>query len=78
MSRRDDACGAKTVKLRAQFIVDVSADDFVQAADHQKRLAVFLESLKQEYGSATLTIRERRKPKLAHRSDHLDRLAAAE
>jgi len=66
------------MKLRAQFVVDVSADDFVQAADHQKRLAVFLESLKEEYATATLTIRERRKPKLARRAEHLARLAAAE
>ncbi len=66
------------MKLRAQFVVDVAADDFVQAADHQKRLAAFLETLKEQYASATLTIRERRKPKLARRSEPLARLAAAE
>lgn len=52
------------MKLRAQFVVDVTAADFVQAADHQKRLGEFLEGLKQQYTDATLTIRERRKPKL--------------
>lgn len=66
------------MKLRAQFVVDVSADDFVQAADHQKRLAAFLETLKAEYATATLTIRERRKPKLVRRAEHLANLAAAE
>lgn len=54
------------MKLRAQFTVDVSATDFLQAADHQKRLGDFLEGLKREYADATLTIRERRQPKLAH------------
>jgi hypothetical protein len=52
------------MKLRAQFVVDVTAADFVQAADHQKRLAAFLDEIKQHYAEATLTIRERRKPKL--------------
>jgi hypothetical protein len=52
------------MKLRAQFVVDVTAADFVQAADHQKRLGDILEGLKQQYADATLTIRERRKPKV--------------
>lgn len=51
------------MKLRAQFVVDVTAADFVQAADHQKRLGAFLDEIKQHYSDATLTIRERRKPK---------------
>lgn len=51
------------MKLRAEFVVDVTAIDFVQAADHQKRLAEFLQTLKTGYADATLTIRERRKPR---------------
>lgn len=55
------------MKLRAQFVVDVTATDYVQAADHQKRLGAFLDDIKQQYSDATLTIRERRKPKLVRR-----------
>lgn len=53
------------MKLRAQFVVDVTADDFVEAAEHQRRLAEFLQSLKTQYACATLTIKERRQPKIA-------------
>jgi len=52
------------MKLRAQFVVDVTAADYLQAADHQKRLGEFLAGLKLHYSDATLIIRERRKPKL--------------
>jgi hypothetical protein len=51
------------MKLRAQFVIDVTAADYLQAADHQKRLGEFLEGLKLHYSDATLIIRERRKPK---------------
>jgi hypothetical protein len=66
------------MKLRAQFVIDVTATDFVQAADHQKRLGAFLEEIKQQYSDATLTIRERRKPKLIRRQREESDLAPAE
>lgn len=66
------------MKLRAQFVIDVAVADFVEAAAHQKRLAVFLQKLKQQYGDATLTIRERRQPKLVRQSAANNTLAAAE
>lgn len=65
------------MKLRAQFEVNVTAADFVQAADHQKRLAAFLEGLKQQYSDATLTIKERRQPKLSRRATATDDHAMA-
>jgi hypothetical protein len=64
------------MKLRAQFVIDITVADFVEAAAHQKHLAVFLQKLKQQYGNATLTMRERRQPKLASRPK-LVRQAAA-
>ena len=66
------------MKLRAQFEVTVTAADFVQAADHQKRLAEFLSGLQQEYADATLTIRERRQPKLVRAPRAESDLSAAE
>jgi hypothetical protein len=66
------------MKLRAQFVVDVTATDYVQAADHQKRLGAFLEDIKRQYTDATLTIRERRKPKLVRRPREEGDLAISE
>lgn len=51
------------MRLRAQILVDISADDFVQAADHQKQLGDFLEQLRERYPGATMSIRERRERK---------------
>ena len=48
------------MRLRAQITIDISAEDFVQAADHQTRLAKFVEDLKSEYPAAEMIIRERR------------------
>jgi hypothetical protein len=66
------------MKLRAQFVVDVTATDYVQAADHQKRLGAFLDDIKQQYSDATLIIRERRKPKLVRRPREENDLAIPE
>jgi hypothetical protein len=51
------------MRLRAQIVVDVWAEDFVQAAEHQSRLADFVQSLKQAYPEAMMTIKERRERK---------------
>lgn len=51
------------MRLRAQIMVELSAEDFVEAADHQHRLAEFLGDLKRVYPNAELTIRERRERK---------------
>lgn len=49
-----------SMELRAQIIVDISASDFVQAADHQSRLTGFVQELKTHYPEVQLVIRERR------------------
>ena len=51
------------MELRAQITVDISADDFVQAADHQSRLTKFVQELKSQYPEVQLIIRERRERK---------------
>ncbi|GAA0528553.1 hypothetical protein FHS83_002323 [Rhizomicrobium palustre] len=48
------------MRLRAQITIDISAEDFVEAAEHQNKLARFVESLKSEYPNAEMIIRERR------------------
>ena len=48
------------MKLRAQIVIDVDADDFVEAAKHQVRIESFLSELKPDYPSVVLTFRERR------------------
>jgi hypothetical protein len=48
------------MRLRAQIVIDVDADDFVQAAQHQVRIESFLRELKPDYPSVLLTFRERR------------------
>jgi len=48
------------MKLRAQIMIDIDADDFVAAADHQRRIEAILGDIKQAYGQAELMFRERR------------------
>lgn len=48
------------MRLRAQITIDIEADDFVAAADHQTKLARFVEALKDDYPGAEMIIRERR------------------
>jgi hypothetical protein len=48
------------MRLRAQITVEIDAKDFVEAADHQRRLEEFLRDLRREYGQAALHLVERR------------------
>jgi len=48
------------IVLRAQITIDVSADDFVSAADHQRRIETLMNSVRQSYDQAELEFRERR------------------
>lgn len=49
-----------TIQLRAQITIDLSADDFVAAADHQRRIEKLMNGISTEYSGAVLEIRERR------------------
>ena len=46
--------------MRAQITVDIDADDYVNAAEHQRLLEEYLEKITARYPSAKLLIRERR------------------
>ncbi len=48
------------IELRAQITIDLSADDFVAAADHQRRIESLMEGIASLYSGATLQIKERR------------------
>jgi hypothetical protein len=48
------------MRLRAQITIDIEARDFVDAADHQRRLEELVQEIKGEYSQAELQLRERR------------------
>lgn len=51
------------MKLSGQISIELTADDYVAAADHQKRIEGLLAMIRDIYPEATLTLRERRQPK---------------
>lgn len=51
------------MKLCGQISIELIVDDFVQAADHQRRLERLLAEIRQSYPEATLAMRERRERK---------------
>lgn len=56
-----DAIGLEgAVKLWGQISVELNVEDFVEAADHQKRLEDMLRLVRASYPEATLAMRERR------------------
>jgi hypothetical protein len=48
------------MKLCGQISIELTVDDFVAAADHQKRLEGLLALIRATYPDATLAMRERR------------------
>lgn len=49
-----------SIVLRAQITIDLNADDFVGAADHQRRIEELMQSVRRVYREAQLEFRERR------------------
>ena len=48
------------MKLRATFVIEVEAQDYLSAADYQRRLEGYLGTMKDEFGSVDFSFRERR------------------
>ncbi len=48
------------MRIRAQITIDIEAQDFVEAADHQKRLETIVNAVRADYAQAELALRERR------------------
>jgi uncharacterized protein YdhG (YjbR/CyaY superfamily) len=51
------------MKLCGQISVELNVGDYVEAADHQKRLEEILRQVRAAYPEATLSMRERRERK---------------
>ncbi|MCR5878380.1 hypothetical protein [Phenylobacterium sp. J367] len=51
------------MKLCGQISVELSVDDYIAAADHQRRLEDILRLVRDQYPEATLAMRERRERK---------------
>jgi hypothetical protein len=48
------------MRLRAQIVVDIDAEDYVEAAEHQSALQQYLQEIQARYPNASMTMRERR------------------
>jgi hypothetical protein len=51
------------MKLCGQISVELSVGDYIEAADHQRRLEDILKQVRAAYPEATLAMRERRERK---------------
>ncbi|WP_334163466.1 hypothetical protein [Phenylobacterium sp.] len=59
------------MKLCGQISVELTVGDYVEAAEHQRRLQEILRQVRDAYPEATLAVRERRRrkptlPRLPH------------
>ena len=54
---------APTLRLRAEITIDLDAADFLEAAEHQRRIEELIESVRREYSQATFAFRPRRGPR---------------
>lgn len=48
------------MKLKATIVIDIQADDFVDAADHQRRIEAAVAEINERYPRAWLDFREQR------------------
>jgi hypothetical protein len=55
-----EATSIATIQLRAEIVIEFDAEDYIEAAAHQRRLAQALAELKVEYPRTKLSIKERR------------------
>jgi hypothetical protein len=56
------------VRLRATISIEVDAVDYLEAAEHQRRLESHLSSVKSDYPEAWIAVTERRRPQAASRT----------
>jgi len=48
------------MRLRAHITIDIDAADYLEAAEHQRKIETCLSSVKTDYPEAEVTVRERR------------------
>lgn len=51
------------VKLRVTISIDIDARDYLEAAEHQKKIESYLSSVQAEYPGAEILVKERRGPR---------------
>ena len=49
-----------SIQLRAQVTIDLNANDFASAADHQRSIEDLMTAIRERYPAAELEFRERR------------------
>ncbi len=54
---------ATTLRLRAEITIDLDAADFLEAAEHQRRIEALIEAIRVEYAQAAFAFRPRRGPR---------------
>lgn len=52
-----------TLRLRAEITIDLDAADFLEAAEHQRRIETLIEAVRAEYSQAAFAFRPRRGPR---------------
>jgi hypothetical protein len=48
------------MKLRAQITIDLHVEDYIEAAEHQRRIASIAEMVRADYAQASVEFRQRR------------------
>lgn len=48
------------MKLRAQITIDLQVQDYIEAAEHQRRISLIAERVQADYAQAELEFRQRR------------------
>jgi len=54
---------SSALRLRAEITIDLDAADFLEAAEHQRRIEELIEAVRSEYGQAQFAFRPRRGPR---------------
>jgi hypothetical protein len=49
-----------TVRLRVTAVIDIDALDYLEAAEHQRRLEACLTAVRSEYPAVSISVKERR------------------
>jgi len=49
-----------SMKLRAQITIDLHVEDYIEAAEHQRRIASIAEMVRADYAQACVEFRQRR------------------
>ena len=61
------------MKLRAEVVIDLEAEDYIVAAEHQRFVETIFAEVKQRYDAATLSFRQLRERREAAAASPLPR-----